>query len=589
MFSPEFSALGIAPELLAALYDLEYQHPSPIQERSIPPLLAGKNILGTAQTGTGKTAAYALPLLQHLEQRKKRLPQALILTPTRELTIQVAQAIEAFARNIKCSILPIYGGSAMGPQLRRLSSGVEIVVGTPGRLLDHLQRGSLDLSAINTVVLDEADEMLRMGFIDDVETILAATPAECQRTLFSATMPAQIRRVADTYLGDAEHIQIASPTSTLDKIEQHYLLMHRGQKLEALKRLLEVERINAAMVFVRTKDSTTAIAQALCESGFNAAALNGDLSQQMREQCVEQLKQGRIDIVVATDVAARGLDVERISHVFNFDIPFDTEAYIHRIGRTGRAGRTGKAILFVTPNERRFLREIEKTTRREIPRMSVPDAAQISTCRINGFKDALHGILTTQDLERMRTMVEEIAAHDGIEMEDLAAALAWKIQQHQPLYPTLDPIEAPDSKPRHKGSNPKRSAAKFSATGAMTGYRIRLGRQHQITPRDIVGAFTNEAGLPIRAIGRIKIEAHSSYIELAGSLPASALNKVKKLKIRHNPIGLEPEDLMAAQPRKKHKKSKANSCQTPPKGKNTGKAQRGALQGKKALKKGKQV
>ncbi|MDY0213289.1 MAG: DEAD/DEAH box helicase, partial [Desulfuromonadaceae bacterium] len=299
MFSPEFSALGVAPELLAALYDLEYQHPSAIQEQSIPLLLEGKNLLGTAQTGTGKTAAYALPLLQRLTPRTDKRPQVLVVTPTRELAIQVAQAMESFARKLKCSIIPIYGGSAMVPQLKRLSAGIDVVVGTPGRLIDHIQRRSLDLSGIEAIVLDEADEMLRMGFIDDVETILAAAPPQCQRALFSATMPRQIKRVADKYLGDAQHVQISTPTTTLDQIEQYHVLLHSGQKVEVLKRLLEVEEITAAMVFVRTKEATTEIAAQLSSAGYKAAALNGDLSQQMREQCIHRLKQAQIDIVVA--------------------------------------------------------------------------------------------------------------------------------------------------------------------------------------------------------------------------------------------------------------------------------------------------
>ena len=367
-----FSSLNLSAPVLKAVNELGYEQPSAIQAQAIPLLLGGGNLLGTAQTGTGKTAAFALPLLSKLKTSQRK-PQILVLAPTRELAIQVAEAFQTYARYMKgFHVLPVYGGQDIRGQLRALSRGADVVVGTPGRLIDHINRRTLDLSELKAVVLDEADEMLRMGFIDDIETILSKTPDGAQRALFSATMPPPIRRVANTYLGDAEVVRIANKTSTVEKIDQKYLIVNSHQKLDALTRILEVEDFDGIIIFVRTKSLTVDLAERLQARGFAASALNGDLNQTLREQTINKLKKGRLDIIVATDVAARGLDVERISHVINYDIPNDNESYVHRIGRTGRAGREGKAILFVAPKERRLLRSIEKTTRQPLAAMDIP-------------------------------------------------------------------------------------------------------------------------------------------------------------------------------------------------------------------------
>ncbi|WP_282753804.1 DEAD/DEAH box helicase [Desulfuromonas thiophila] len=548
MFSPEFAALGLNAALLQALYDLDYQHPSAIQQHSIPLLLEGRNLLGTAQTGTGKTAAYALPLLQRLESASdSRCPRILVLTPTRELAIQVAQAIEGFARHLpRTRTVALYGGSAMGLQLKQLHSGIEVVVGTPGRLLDHLQRGSLDLSQLQAVVLDEADEMLRMGFIDDVETLLAASPPDCQRALFSATMPPAIRRVAQRYLGDAEQVQIASPTSTVTLIEQSFVLLRPNQKFAVLCRLLESEDSDGIIVFVRTKNATTELAEQLEQAGYRAAPLSGDLSQSQREYTIERLKKGRLDIVVATDVAARGLDVERISHVFNYDIPFDTEAYIHRIGRTGRAGRSGRAILFVTPAEQRLLRAIEQATGRRIAALDIPDSDRISACRIERLRRQLQQTLAEQDLTALRRLMDALAQSEQIAPAELAAALVWQLQRDKPLFPDLPELEPASRRPERE--RPQRDGAAATTgrprasrvSSPMQTYRIALGRQQRIGPADIVGAFSNEGRLQREQIGQIRIGDASSEIDLAADLSPAALKRLHSIKIHQQTIDLQP-------------------------------------------------
>ena len=408
MSSNEFQTLGISAPVLKAVQNLGYEQPSPIQAQSIPILLGGKNLLGTAQTGTGKTAAFALPLLSNIDPQQKT-PQILVLTPTRELAIQVAEAFQSYAKHIKgFNVLPIYGGADIGGQLRGLKRGAQVVVGTPGRMLDHLKRKSLNLSQVKSLVLDEADEMLRMGFIDDVEMILSKTPAESQRALFSATMPAAIKRVADKYLGDAQQVRIQSKTQTVERIKQQYITVKAHQKMDALTRVLEVEQFDGMIIFVRTKSSTVDIADRLQARGFSSAPLNGDLSQAIRERTISKLKRGQVDVVVATDVAARGLDVERISHVINFDIPYDNESYVHRIGRTGRAGREGNAILFITPKETRLLRSIEKTTKSTIAPLTMPSNAQVSDQRIQQFTEQLSKTLETPRLDKFREMIVKV-------------------------------------------------------------------------------------------------------------------------------------------------------------------------------------
>ncbi|MBW2184854.1 MAG: DEAD/DEAH box helicase [Deltaproteobacteria bacterium] len=552
----DFEALGVEENFLKALTDLGYKEPSPIQEKSIPILLEGKNLLGTAQTGTGKTAAFALPLLARIDA-SQRFPQMLVLAPTRELAIQVSEAIQGFAKYVpRIKVLAVYGGQPMYQQLKALNSGVQVVVGTPGRIMDHMKRGSLKLERVNAVVLDEADEMLRMGFIDDVEFILGATSPVCQCALFSATMPPAIRRVAKKYLGDAQEVQIASRTSTVDQIEQHYLMMRSNQKFDVLSRILEAEDYNGTIIFVRTKTATTELAEKLEARGLSASPLNGDLSQQIRERTIDRLKRGQIDIIVATDVAARGLDVERISHVFNYDIPFDTEAYIHRIGRTGRAGRKGKAILFVCPPERRLLKTIERATKREIPIMPIPSGDLIGARRIETFKKKLHNTLEHQTLQPMRELIQAIAKTDEIDMTDLAAALAYQLQEKNTLFPKLANIQTPSLDDRKQRGNTGRDRDRGERgdrernTEPMTRYRIAVGRKHNITPRDIVGAFTNEGRINIRTIGRISLFTEHTTVELAASLSEKEVKQLQGIKLRQHDIKIQEMSGSAA-PREK--------------------------------------
>nr|WP_320048759.1 DEAD/DEAH box helicase [uncultured Desulfuromonas sp.] len=536
MTASDFSSLGIAAPILQALSDLGYQHPSPIQEQSIPILLQGDNLLGTAQTGTGKTAAFGLPLLGKIDVKRKH-PQLLVLAPTRELAIQVAEALQSFTKyQPQIKVVAIYGGQPIYQQLKALHDGVQVVVGTPGRVMDHMERGSLSLENIRAMVLDEADEMLRMGFIEDVETILGAAPEECQRALFSATMPPAIRRVANKYLGDAKEVQIASRTATVDLINQHYLLLRINQKFDVLTRLIEAQPIDGTLIFVRTKTATTELAERLEGRGYNAAPLNGDLSQQVRERTIERLKNGSLDIVIATDVAARGLDVDRISHVFNYDIPFDTEAYIHRIGRTGRAGRAGTAILFVAPQERRQLKAIERATGREISLIPVPSGAEIGARRIAAFKETIRQTLDNTNLDDIRTLLDELCAEESLSMADIATALAYDMQRGKTLFPKLADIEVPSLDQRkNRESSPRRT----EDIPPMHRYRLSVGRRHNITPRDIVGAFSNEGRVNLRAIGRINLYTEHSTVELAQSLPAKSIEKLKKIQLRHHDIKLQ--------------------------------------------------
>ncbi|MFC4820638.1 DEAD/DEAH box helicase [Dokdonella ginsengisoli] len=436
--SPAFGDLGLAEALLQALSAVGYETPSPIQAATIPPLLEGRDVLGQAQTGTGKTAAFALPILSRLDLSKSK-PQALVLAPTRELAIQVAEAFQRYASHLPgFHVLPIYGGQSYGPQLAGLRRGAHVVVGTPGRVIDHLERGSLDLSGLTTLVLDEADEMLRMGFIDDVETVLKKTPPERQVALFSATMPAPIRRIAQTYLREPAEITIKAKTTTATNIRQRYWYVSGVQKLDALTRILEAEPFEAMIVFARTKQATEELAGKLQARGFDAAAINGDIVQAQRERLIQQLKDGKLDILVATDVAARGLDVERISHVLNYDIPTDTEAYVHRIGRTGRAGRSGEAILFVAPREKRLLMAIERATRQPIAEMQLPSVEAVNDQRITKFKQRIADALAADDLGVFRQLIEQFEQERNVPAIEIAAALARLAQGGQPLL-----LEAP--------------------------------------------------------------------------------------------------------------------------------------------------
>jgi ATP-dependent RNA helicase DeaD len=537
-----FSELALSAPVLQAVAEVGYEAPSPIQAESIPPLLAGRDVLGMAQTGTGKTAAFALPLLSRLDPAL-RAPQILVLAPTRELAIQVAEAMQTYARHLPgFHVLPIYGGQAMDQQLRQLKRGVQVVVGTPGRVQDHLRRNSLRLDQLKAVVLDEADEMLRMGFIDDVDEILKRTPPGRQVALFSATMPEAIRRIAHTHLNDPVEIRIKTQTSTVKSISQRYWLVDGLHKLDALTRILEVEESDALLIFVRTKTATAELAEKLEARGYAAAALNGDMNQAMREKTIERLKSGSLDIVVATDVAARGLDVSRVSHVINYDIPNDTEAYVHRIGRTGRAGRTGDAILFVAPRERRMLRSIERATGQTITQMRLPSRADIVDRRTERFKQSITEALTTQDLAFFQTVVDDYAREQDVPPADIAAALAYLLQRERPLAPQLpEPVQKsaerkPAREPRAErsyGEAPRAKRAPRAESGDDVGakrcYRIEVGREHGVEPKNIVGAIANEAGVESRYIGPIRIQDEYSTVELPDGMPKEVFSHLQKV------------------------------------------------------------
>lgn len=593
MSSNEFQTLGISAPVLKAVQNLGYEQPSPIQAQSIPILLSGKNLLGTAQTGTGKTAAFALPLLSKIDEKQKT-PQILVLTPTRELAIQVAEAFQSYAKHIKgFHVLPIYGGADIGGQLRALKRGAQVVVGTPGRMLDHLKRKSLNLSQIKSLVLDEADEMLRMGFIDDVETILSKTPDESQRALFSATMPAAIKRVADTYLGDADQVRIKSKTQTVERIQQQYVTVKAHQKMDALTRVLEVEQFDGMIIFVRTKSSTLNIAERLEARGFSTAALNGDLTQALRERTIGKLKRGQIDVVVATDVAARGLDVERISHVINFDIPYDNESYVHRIGRTGRAGREGKAILFITPKETRLLRSIERTTKSTIAPLTMPSNEQVSDQRIQQFTQQLSKTLETPRLDKFREMIVKYAEENDLDMADIAAALTYENQKERPLFPKLDNIVAPrqensaknkDKKGRdrsNRDSNPKSTRAKSERiirdedgnVVPMLTYRIEVGKNDSVEPSNIVGAIANEADISSQYIGQIILHDEYSTVDLPDGMPDDIFKILKKARVRSKAMNISIDNCgdksapsnRSPRPKKGPKKAKSGSRDGAPK------------------------
>jgi ATP-dependent RNA helicase DeaD len=550
--SPGFDDLGLTGPVLAAIRDLGYETPSPIQAATIPPLLSGRDVVGMAQTGTGKTAAFALPILERLDISQKT-PQALVLAPTRELALQVSEAFESYAARMRgVHLLPVYGGQGYGVQLSALRRGVHVVVGTPGRIMDHLDKGTLDLSALKYLVLDEADEMLKMGFAEDVESILAQTPEDKQVALFSATMPATIRRLAQKYLRDPEEITVKSKTATNTNITQRYLIVSYAQKVDALTRILEVENFEGMIVFVRTKNETETLAEKLRARGFSAAAINGDVAQVQRERTVGQLRDGKLDILVATDVAARGLDVERISHVVNFDIPTDTESYVHRIGRTGRAGRTGDAISFVTPRERYLLRHIERATRQQPAQMQLPSTEDINSTRLARFDDAITAALADSSrIERFRDIIDHYVRHHDVPESDVAAALAVVAQGETPLL--LDPkddalarsVEADGraaNRRDDKGSRGDRgSAREHRGRGSYAPYRIEVGRTHRVEPRQIVGALANEGGLGRDDFGAIAIKPTFSIVELPANLDPAVLERLRDTRIGGRPIQIAPD------------------------------------------------
>ena len=539
-----FQSLGLPSELIQALEDVGYETPSPIQLGAIPPLLEGRDLLGHAPTGTGKTAAFALPLLANIDL-DSRYQQVLVLTPTRELAIQVAEAFQRYANHLKdFHVLPVYGGQEYSGQIRALRRGVHVVVGTPGRVMDHIRKGTMKLDKLRVLVLDEADEMLRMGFIDDVEWIMEQTPENRQIALFSATMPKQIQKITKRYLKDPLNIAIKAKTATAESISQRYWLVSNLHKLDALTRILEVEPFDAVLLFVRTKIATTELAERLAARGYAAEALNGDMPQKNREQMVARLKKGGIDILVATDVAARGLDVDRISHVINYDIPYDAEAYIHRIGRTGRAGRKGEAILFVSPREKRMLAAIEKATRQKIEAMTLPSTEMVNNQRISRFKQTITDTLARGSLEFMQGILESYEQEHDVTPIEIAAALAKLSMGEKPLL-----LESEKKAPREKKSDSGKGEAPFKREGkgkgkvkgkarpekklaeGMERFRIEVGHDHEVQPGNIVGAIANEAGLDAENIGHIDIRDKFSFIELPEGMPKAVFNDLQKVWI----------------------------------------------------------
>jgi len=551
-----FSQLMLPEAIIRAVTELGYETPSPIQAAAIPKLLAGEDVLGQAQTGTGKTGAFALPLLARLDPAQND-PQILVLAPTRELAIQVAEAFQAYARYMPAfHVLPLYGGQSYTNQLKSLKRGSQVIVGTPGRILDHLDRGTLKLDKLRAIVLDEADEMLRMGFIDDVQTIMDATPAGRQVAMFSATMPPQIRAIAQKHLKNAEEIKIASKTSTVERIKQSYVMLDGNQKLDALTRVLEGEEYDATIVFVRTKSATEEIAEKLGARGYAVACLNGDMNQAHRELTIRKMKANQLDVIVATDVAARGLDVERISLVVNYDIPYDSEAYVHRIGRTGRAGREGKAILFVSPRERRLLRTIEHATKQPIEQMSLPTGRVIEQRRIESFREQLAQTIETQDLSFFQTLINDWREKIDTTENDLAAALLYLAQKDQPLnvasqFPEIREPHARggdrDDRPRRERSDrPERSGerpdrgprVKREMKGDYQTYRIEVGKEHGVRAGDIVGAIANEANIDSQFIGNIKLFDHFSTVELPATIPNEIFQHLKKVYVRKQKLNI---------------------------------------------------
>ncbi len=560
-----FRDLKLPDSLLTALDEVGYEIPTPIQAQTIPHLLNGLDLLGHAPTGTGKTAAFALPLLSRIDIKQQQV-QVMVLTPTRELAIQVAEAFHRYASHIRgFHVLPIYGGQDYAGQIRQLKRGVHVVVGTPGRVMDHMRKGTLKLGALQTLVLDEADEMLRMGFIDDVEWILEQTPDERQMALFSATMPKEIERIARRHLRNPQEISIKTRTATAETIRQRYWLVSGLHKLDALTRILEVEPFDAILMFVRTKTATTELADRLEARGYAAAAMNGDMPQKQREQMVERLKQGSLDILVATDVAARGLDVERISHVVNYDIPYDTEAYIHRIGRTGRAGRQGDAILFVAPRERRMLNAIEKATRQKIEPLELPSTEMVNNKRIAAFKQGISDTLAAGELDFMQSLVEQYQQEHDVPALEIAAALAkisigeqsllLKPDKEKPVRPGTDARQRKErSEPRQRKERgePRPRTPQTRPARGMEQFRIEVGYQHDVKPGNIVGAIANEAGLDAQHIGRIDIHTDFSLIDLPVGMPKEVFQDLKKTRV----CGQRLDISRLAQPEKNKKHSR---------------------------------
>jgi len=534
---PSFSELGLSDAVVAALTAVGYETPTPIQAQTIPALLGGADLLGQAQTGTGKTAAFALPILSKIDV-ELRATQALILAPTRELAIQVAEAFQKYAAKMPgFNVLPIYGGQSYTPQLKGLKRGAHVVVGTPGRLLDHVKSGALSLEHLKFLVLDEGDEMLQMGFVDDIEFLFQQAPEDKQVALFTATLPHSIRRIAQTHMRDPREISVQSRGEAAPKIRQRYWMVSGLHKLDALTRVLESERFDAMLVFVRTKLETVDLAQRLEARGFAASALNGDMEQRQREQMVTQLKNGRIDILIATDVAARGLDVERISHVLNYDIPYDSETYVHRIGRTGRAGRQGDAILFVSPRERNMLRVIERVTKQQLEEMKMPTVADVNELRVVKFKEKIQSAVLSGAGKEFQSLLEQLESENNVPAIEIAAALASMVQGSTPLFLASKPeSDAPKAPPRIDGSVPTQT------------YRIEVGHAHGVLPGNIVGAIANEAGIEGKNIGHIDIREDHSYVDLPG-LPEDMLASLQDVRVRGEAIRIQRVDSKPDKPK----------------------------------------
>ncbi|WP_349828504.1 DEAD/DEAH box helicase [Brevibacterium litoralis] len=543
---PPFSSFDLHPSVQAAVTDLGFETPSAIQAETIPLLLEGRDVIGLAQTGTGKTAAFGLPLMSSLAElgRANDGPHALVLTPTRELAIQIAEAFTTFAHHLPdFSVLPVYGGSSYGPQLAGLKRGAQVVVGTPGRVIDHLKKGSLKLGNLRNLVLDEADEMLKMGFQEDIEQIFEAAGDERQVALFSATMPGSIHRITGQYLNDPVEIRVKTKTTTNQNVRQRVLTVNHTHKLDALTRILEVESYDGIIMFVRTKQSTEELAEKLRARGYTAAAINGDIPQQARERTVDQLKSGKIDMLVATDVAARGLDVERIELVVNYDVPHDTESYVHRIGRTGRAGRSGEAILFVTPREQNMVRSIERATKQKVETLTLPSVEELTNTRIEKFRGRIEKALTTLDLSEVRPVIENFAASRDEEPTEIAAALAALLLDGESL--TAEPLPEPKPRKRNereggrdgdrggRGGRPRREGMKT--------FRLAVGRNDRVSPGGIVGAIANEGGLSSAQIGHIDIRSNHTLVDLPQDMGGDVLGRLSRTRVQGKPIDIRED------------------------------------------------
>ncbi len=534
-----FDDLQIHPMVLQAVNEVGYESPSAIQAATIPAMLDGSDVVGLAQTGTGKTAAFAIPILSKIDTGS-RTTQALVLAPTRELALQVAEAFGRYGAHLRVNVLPVYGGSSYGPQLAGLKRGAQVVVGTPGRVIDHLEKGTLDLTHLDYLVLDEADEMLQMGFAEDVERILADTPEYKQVALFSATMPPAIKKMTSKYLHDPVEVTVKSKTQTAENITQRYVQVSHQRKMDALTRLLEVEQGDAMIVFVRTKQATEEVAEKLRARGFSAAAINGDIPQAVRERTINSLKDGSLDILVATDVAARGLDVERISHVLNYDIPHDPESYVHRIGRTGRAGRSGTALLFVTPRERHLLKSIERVTRQKLVEIELPSVDDVNEKRVAKFRDSITEALGAPGIDLFRKLIEGYERDHDVAMADIAAALALQSRDGEEFLMTEPPPEKrrerPERGPREDGPRKARERR-----GDFVTYRISVGKRHKVMPGAIVGAIANEGGLHRSDFGHISIRPDHSLVELPAKLSRDTVKALERTRIQGILINLRPD------------------------------------------------